>query len=79
MLPVYKVAFKPPSKYGIHWGRNLKFAAAVCNGLVMKGKKGCIGDTLEKSIFKAVEAEFLVITLHVISRIGHDMVDFVVV
>lgn len=60
MLAVSKTEFKPLTKYGMHWGRNLKFAAAVCNGLVMKGKKGYIGDTLEGSLFRAVEAEFLV-------------------
>lgn len=60
MLPVTRLAVGPLQKFGIHWSRNLRFAAAVCNGLVMKGKTGCIGDALEKSLFQAVEAQFVV-------------------
>lgn len=42
------------------WSRNLKFVGAACNGLVMKGKNSVIGDALEKQLFHAVEAQYVV-------------------
>ena len=46
--------------YDMGWSKSLKIARAVCNGLVMKGKTSVIGDALEKQLFKAVEAQYVV-------------------
>lgn len=60
MLPVRKAQFGTLQKFGMGWTRNLKFAGAVCNGLVMKSKTAVIGDVLEKQLFHAVEAQYVV-------------------
>lgn len=60
MLPVSKAKFGTLQKFGMGWSRNLKFAGATCNGLVMKGKTSVIGDALEKQLFRAVEAQYVV-------------------
>ena len=60
MLPVSKAKFGTLQKFGMGWSRNLKYAGATCNGLVMKGKNSVIGDALEKQLFRAVEAQYVV-------------------
>jgi len=60
MLPVSKAKFGTLQKFGMGWSRNLKYAGATCNGLVMKGKNCVIGDALEKQLFHAVEAQYVV-------------------
>ncbi len=60
MLPVSKANFGTMQKFGMGWSRNLKYAGATCNGLVMKGKNSVIGDALEKQLFRAVEAQYVV-------------------
>ncbi|DBB06818.1 TPA: hypothetical protein ACH3X3_009479 [Trebouxia sp. C0006] len=59
MLPVSKAKFGTLQKFGMGWSRNLKYAGATCNGLVMKGKNSVIGDALEKQLFRAVEAQYV--------------------
>ena len=60
MLPVSKAKFGSLQKFGMGWSRKLKFAGATCNGLVMKGKTSVVGDALEKQLFRAVEAQYVV-------------------
>lgn len=60
MLPVNRAQFGSLQKFGMGWSRNLKYAGAACNGLVMKGKNSVIGDILEKQLFHAVEAQYTV-------------------
>ena len=61
MLPIRRAKFEGElQKYGMGWSKSLKIAGAVCNGLVMKGKTSVIGDALEKQLFKAVEAQYVV-------------------
>ncbi len=60
MLPVSKAKFGTLQKFGMGWSRNLKYAGATCNGLVLKGKNSVIGDALEKQLFRAVEAQYVV-------------------
>ena len=60
VLPVSKGEIGTLQKFGMGWNRNLKFAGAACNGLVMKGKNSVIGDALETQMFHAVEAQYVV-------------------
>ena len=60
MLPITKAEFGSLQKFGMGWSRNLKFAGAACNGLIMQGKNSLIGDALEKQLFRAVEAQYVV-------------------
>ncbi len=60
MLPVNKAQFGTLQKFGMGWSRNLKYAGAACNGLVMQGKTFVVGDALEKQLFRAVEAQYVV-------------------
>ena len=60
VLPVGKGQIGTLQKFGMGWSRNLKFVGAACNGLVMKGKNFVIGDALEKQLFQAVEAQYVV-------------------
>ena len=67
MLPINKGQIGTLQKFGMGWNRNLKFVGAACNGLVMKGKNSVIGDTLEKQLFHAVEAQYVVCSGHILS------------
>ena len=60
MLPISRGKIGTLHKFGMGWSRNLKFVGAACNGLVMKGKNSVIGDALEKQLFHAVEAQYVV-------------------
>ena len=60
MLPISRGKIGTLHKFGMGWSRNLKFVGAACNGLVMKGKNNVIGDALEKQLFHAVEAQYVV-------------------
>ena len=68
MLPVSNGAFEPLQRSPLNWSNRLRQASAVCNGLTMINKSTIAGDTLERSLFRAVEASFLV-QLH----FGHAM------
>ena len=60
MLPVSKGVFEPLQRSALGWSNRLRQAAAVCNGLTMINRSTVVGDIMERSLFQAVEARFLV-------------------
>ena len=60
MLPVTDQVFEPLQSSALRWSNQLRQAAAVCNGLTMINKSTIAGDRMERSLFKTVEARFLV-------------------
>ena len=60
ILPVRNTCFEPLQQSAVHWSNTLKQAAAVCNSLTMVNKRTVAGFDVERELFKAVEARFLV-------------------
>ena len=60
VLPVHKGEFQPIQQSALRWSNRLKQAVAVCNSLTMVNKNTVVGVNMERSMFKAVEALFLV-------------------
>ena len=60
VLPVHKGEFQPIQQSALRWSNRLKQAVAVCNSLTMVNKNTVGGVDMERSMFKAVEARFLV-------------------
>ena len=60
VLPVHKAAFTSLQQNALRWGNRLKQALAVCHSLSMVTKVEVAGADMERSLFKAVEARFLV-------------------
>ena len=60
VLPVHKCRFEPLQKSAFRWSNRLKQAVAVCNSLTYVNKGTVAGADMERSMFKAVEARFLV-------------------
>ena len=60
VLPVHKSRFEPLQKSAFRWSNRLKQAVAVCNSLTYVNKGTVAGADMERSMFKAVEARFLV-------------------
>ena len=52
--------FEPLQQTAVAWNNSLKQAAAVCNSLTVINKHTVVGADMERSLFKAVEARFLV-------------------
>ena len=63
VLPVHDGEFEPLQKSALRWGNRLKEAVAVCNSLNMVNKHLVVGVDMERTMFKAVEARFLVYSL----------------
>ena len=59
VLPVHQGQFDTLQQNGMRWSNRLKQAMAVCNGLSWINKT-VVGLDMERSMFKAVEARFLV-------------------
>lgn len=64
VLPVNFGCFGSLQHSAVHWNDTLKQAAAVCHSLTMVNKSTAAGVDLERSLFKAVEAHFLVSICH---------------
>lgn len=60
VVPVQQQAFQTLQTRATLWSNKLIQAAAVCNGLTMVNKTTVVGDGMERSLFTAVEARFLV-------------------
>ena len=60
VMPVHKGEFQVLQKSALQWGNRLKQAVAVCNSLNMVNKTTVGGNDMERAMFKAVEARFLV-------------------
>ena len=60
VLPVHKGEFQAIQQSALRWSNRLKQAVAVCNSLTMVNKNTVVGADMERSMFKAVEARFLV-------------------
>ena len=60
VLPVNEAAFGPPGTTALQWGNRLRQMFAVCHTLNMVSRSVVAGADLERKLFKAVEASFLV-------------------
>ena len=60
VVQVKQQAFEALQQRSAQWSNRLIQAAAVCNGLTMVNKTTVVGDEMERSLFKSVEARFLV-------------------
>ena len=60
VLPVYHGSFASLQQNALRWSNRLKQACAVCHSLSMVGKGSVAGLDVERALFKAVEARFLV-------------------
>ena len=59
VLPVQEGQFESLQQNALRWNNRLRQALAVCNGLSWINKT-LVGVDMERSMFKAVEARFLV-------------------
>ena len=64
MLPVHQGKFASLQQNSLRWSNRLKQACAVCNSLSMVGRGSVAGLDVERALFKAVEARFLVSARH---------------
>ena len=64
MVPVHNGEFEPLQQSAQRWSNRLKQGVAVCNSLVVINKTTVVGADMERSMFKAVEARFLVSWLY---------------
>ena len=60
VVPVQNGEFLAMQKSALRWFNRLKQAVAVCNSLNMVGRHTVVGVDMERTLFKAVEARFLV-------------------
>lgn len=60
VLPVRKATFGSLQQSGLQWGNRLKQMFAACHSLNMVTRSAVAGADMERSLFKAVEASFLV-------------------
>ncbi len=61
VLPVHQAAFTSLQQSALRWSNRLKQACAVCHSLNMVSKSVVAGLDMERALFKAVEAHFLVL------------------
>ncbi len=59
-MPVEKGSFQSLQQNALRWSNVLKQACAVCNSLNMVSKTAVAGVDMERTLFKLVEARFLV-------------------
>jgi len=59
-MPVEKGSFHSLQQNALHWSNVLKQACATCNSLNMVSKTAVAGVDMERTLFKLVEARFLV-------------------
>ena len=82
VLPVHKGEFQAIQQSALRWSNRLKQAVAVCNSLTMVNKNTVVGMDMERRMFKAVEARFLVcppgLLANTARRGGHLAMNFVV-
>ena len=67
MIPVHRGQFQLLQPSAWSWSRHLKQCVAVCNGIVLVKNTLLGGSSLEKSLFTAVGARFLVNTTPVVT------------
>ena len=60
VLPVQKACFTSLQQNALRWSNRLTQAFAVCHSLNMVSKSDVAGVDMERTLFKAVEARFLV-------------------
>ena len=60
VIPIVEGESKGLQQNSVRWGNKLKQAVAVCNGLTMINKLRIAGDDVEQTLFKMVEARFVV-------------------
>ena len=59
VLPIHEGQFGMLQQHALLWSNRLKQALAVCNGLALINKV-VVGLDMERNMFKAVEARFVV-------------------
>jgi len=59
-MPVEKGSFHSLQQNALRWSNVLKQACATCNSLNMVSKTAVAGVDVERTLFKLVEARFLV-------------------
>lgn len=64
ILPASDGQFEGLQQNALRWSSRLRQAAAVCHSLTMVSKTLLAGEPMERSMFKLVEAHFLVRNLH---------------
>ena len=74
VLPVHNGGFEPLQKSALRWSNRLKQAVAICNSLNMVNKHTVVGVDMECTMFKAVEARFLVCAMIYIHYDMHFMI-----
>lgn len=60
VVPAFNGHFQALQQSSMRWSNRLKQAVAVCHGLTMITKSLVVGDDMERSLFKRVEAQFVV-------------------
>lgn len=71
ILPVNYGCFGSLQHSAVHWSDTLKQAAAVCHNLSMVNKSTVAGADLDRTLFKTVEAHFLVSLLKGCTALDH--------
>ena len=61
VLPLHQAAFTSLQQSALRWSNRLKQAWAVCHSLNMVSKSVVAGVDMERALFKAVEARFLIL------------------
>ena len=60
IMPVKDGQFEGLQQSAVRWSNRLRQAAVVCHSLTMVNKTLLAGEPMERSMFKLVEAHFLV-------------------
>ncbi len=60
VVPTCNGQFQLLQQSSVRWSNQLKQAIAVCHGLAPLSKSALVGDDTERSLFKEVEARFVV-------------------
>lgn len=60
ILPVEEGQFGQLQRSAVHWNNRLRQAVASCHSLTLVNKATVVGDEVEHSLFRAVEACFVV-------------------
>ena len=70
VLPVHDAAFTSLQQNALRWSNLLRQSFAVCHSLNLVSKSVVAGDDMERTLFTAVEARFLVIA-RVLNSLKH--------
>lgn len=60
IVPVAEGQFQTLHQASVNWSNRLKQALASCHGLTLINRTSTVGDEVERSLFKSVEARYRV-------------------